>query len=91
MFDCVAVVGATGAVGTIIRELLEARKFPFRKMKFVASGRSAGQTDSVRRDRRSSSRSCRVRSSTAWTSSSAARPTRWPATSFPTPFAAVAW
>ena len=25
MFDCVAVVGATGAVGTIIRELLEAR------------------------------------------------------------------
>ena len=43
MFDCVAVVGATGAVGTIIRELLEERKFPFRKMKFVASGRSAGR------------------------------------------------
>lgn len=43
MFDCVAVVGATGAVGTIIRELLEARKFPFKKMKFVASGRSAGR------------------------------------------------
>lgn len=42
MFDCVAVVGATGAVGTIIRELLEARKFPFKKMKFVASKRSAG-------------------------------------------------
>jgi aspartate-semialdehyde dehydrogenase len=36
-------VGATGAVGTIIRELLEARKFPFQKMKFVASGRSAGR------------------------------------------------
>ena len=43
MFDCVAVVGATGAVGTIIRELLEVRKFPFRTMKFVASGRSAGR------------------------------------------------
>jgi aspartate-semialdehyde dehydrogenase len=43
VFDCVAVVGATGAVGTIIRELLEARKFPFKKMKFVASGRSAGR------------------------------------------------
>jgi aspartate-semialdehyde dehydrogenase len=43
VFDCVAVVGATGAVGTIIRELLETRKFPFRTMKFVASGRSAGR------------------------------------------------
>ena len=43
MLDSVAVVGATGAVGTIIRELLEARKFPFRTMKFVASGRSAGR------------------------------------------------
>ena len=43
MFDCVAVVGATGAVGTIIRELLEARKFPYKTMKFVASGRSAGR------------------------------------------------
>jgi aspartate-semialdehyde dehydrogenase len=43
VFDCVAVVGATGAVGTIIRELLEARKFPFRTMKFVASARSAGR------------------------------------------------
>lgn len=43
MFDCVAVVGATGAVGSIIRELLEARMFPFKKLKFVASGRSAGR------------------------------------------------
>ncbi len=42
MFDSVAVVGATGAVGTIIRELLEARKFPFGTIKFLASGRSAG-------------------------------------------------
>ncbi len=43
MFDCVAVVGATGAVGTIIRELLEERKFPCKRMKFVASSRSAGK------------------------------------------------
>ncbi len=43
MFDCVAVVGATGAVGTIIRELLESRKFPFATLKFVASDRSAGR------------------------------------------------
>jgi aspartate-semialdehyde dehydrogenase len=44
VFDCIAVVGATGAVGTIIRELLEVRRFPFRKIRFVASARSAGRT-----------------------------------------------
>ena len=43
MFDCVAVVGATGAVGTIIRELLEAWDFPCKQLKFVASARSAGK------------------------------------------------
>jgi aspartate-semialdehyde dehydrogenase len=43
VFDCVAVVGATGAVGTLIRELLESRKLPHKRMKFVASGRSAGR------------------------------------------------
>jgi len=43
VLDSVAVVGATGAVGTIIRELLEARNFPFRTLKFVASARSAGR------------------------------------------------
>ena len=43
MLDCVAVVGATGAVGTIIRQLLEERRFPCRKVKFVASARSAGR------------------------------------------------
>jgi aspartate-semialdehyde dehydrogenase len=43
VFDCVAVVGATGAVGTIIRQLLESRKLPHKRMKFVASGRSAGK------------------------------------------------
>lgn len=43
MFDSIAVVGATGAVGTIIRQLLEAREFPFRKIRFLASHRSAGK------------------------------------------------
>ena len=43
MFESVAVVGATGAVGTIIRQLLEERKFPFQRIKFLASGRSAGK------------------------------------------------
>ncbi|MBN2476646.1 MAG: aspartate-semialdehyde dehydrogenase [Pirellulales bacterium] len=43
MFDSIAVVGATGAVGTIIRQLLESRKFPFTKIKFLASQRSAGK------------------------------------------------
>ncbi len=43
MFDAVAVVGATGAVGTIICRMLAERKFPFRRIKFLASGRSAGK------------------------------------------------
>ncbi len=42
MFDTVAVVGATGAVGTIIREILEERRFPYKKIRFLASKRSAG-------------------------------------------------
>ncbi|NLY01157.1 MAG: aspartate-semialdehyde dehydrogenase [Rhodopirellula sp.] len=42
MYESLAVVGATGAVGRIMRELLEVRKFPFKKIKFVASKRSAG-------------------------------------------------
>lgn len=42
MFDTVAVVGATGAVGTIIRELLEKRNFPAKKFRLIASARSAG-------------------------------------------------
>ena len=44
MFETVAIVGATGAVGTIILQLLEERKFPIKKIKFLASGRSAGKT-----------------------------------------------
>jgi aspartate-semialdehyde dehydrogenase len=43
VFDCVAVVGVTGAVGTIIRQLLEERRFPCKRIKFVASARSAGK------------------------------------------------
>ncbi|HZZ72666.1 MAG TPA: aspartate-semialdehyde dehydrogenase [Pirellulales bacterium] len=43
MFESIAVVGATGAVGQIILQLLEQRNFPFRQIKFLASGRSAGK------------------------------------------------
>jgi aspartate-semialdehyde dehydrogenase len=43
VFDCVAVVGVTGAVGTIIRQLLEEHRFPCKQIKFVASARSAGK------------------------------------------------
>jgi len=43
MYESVAVVGATGAVGTIILRLLEERNFPFKKIKFLASNRSAGK------------------------------------------------
>lgn len=44
MFESIAVVGATGAVGRIIRALLEEREFPFKRIKFLASARSAGST-----------------------------------------------
>ncbi|MBS0211006.1 MAG: aspartate-semialdehyde dehydrogenase [Planctomycetes bacterium] len=44
MFDSLAVVGATGAVGGLIRQLLEDRKFPIERVKFLASARSAGKT-----------------------------------------------
>ena len=44
MFETVAIVGATGAVGRIIRELLEQRNFPAGKFRFLASARSAGKT-----------------------------------------------
>ena len=42
MFDNVALVGAAGAVGSIVLQLLEERKFPFETIKFLASARSAG-------------------------------------------------
>lgn len=42
MFDSIAIVGATGAVGQIILRLLEEREYPCGKIKFLASARSAG-------------------------------------------------
>ena len=44
MFESIAIVGATGAVGTLIRQLFEQREFPYQKMTFLASERSAGTT-----------------------------------------------
>ncbi len=43
MYESIAVVGATGAVGRIICQLLEAHHFPFKRIKFLASARSAGK------------------------------------------------
>jgi aspartate-semialdehyde dehydrogenase len=40
----VAVVGATGAVGEIMRQVLSERAFPLRSIKFLASERSAGKS-----------------------------------------------
>lgn len=40
----VAVVGATGAVGQQMIQLLEQRNFPINQLKLLASGRSAGKT-----------------------------------------------
>jgi aspartate-semialdehyde dehydrogenase len=44
VFESIAVVGATGAVGRIILELLEQRNLPHRRLKLLASPRSAGKT-----------------------------------------------
>ncbi len=44
MYENLALVGATGAVGKIVRRLLEERNFPYKKIKFLASKRSAGTT-----------------------------------------------
>ncbi len=40
----VAVVGATGQVGAVMRRLLDERDFPMSKVRFLASARSAGTT-----------------------------------------------
>lgn len=48
MFEQVAVVGATGAVGRIALELLEARNFPAKSFRLIASKRSAGKTTTFR-------------------------------------------
>ena len=42
MLKSIALVGATGAVGRIVRHLLELRQFPYEKITFLASKRSAG-------------------------------------------------
>ena len=44
MLPNVAVVGATGAVGEIMRRVLAEHAFPLRTIKFLASERSAGKT-----------------------------------------------
>ena len=44
MVPSVAVVGATGAVGEIMRQVLDEHAFPLRSIKFLASERSAGQS-----------------------------------------------
>ena len=38
----VAVVGATGQVGAVMRRLLDERDFPLADVRFLASARSAG-------------------------------------------------
>ena len=43
MFESLAIVGATGAVGQIVRDLLEQRNFPIANVRFFASARSAGK------------------------------------------------
>jgi len=43
MLQSVAVVGATGAVGEVMLQLLVERNFPLRAIKFLASERSAGK------------------------------------------------
>ncbi|MEX0824869.1 MAG: aspartate-semialdehyde dehydrogenase [Pirellulaceae bacterium] len=43
MYETLALVGATGAVGRIVLEQLQQRQFPFRKLKLLASSRSVGK------------------------------------------------
>ena len=38
----VAIVGATGQVGSVMRGMLEERAFPIRELRLFASARSAG-------------------------------------------------
>jgi aspartate-semialdehyde dehydrogenase len=40
----VGIVGATGQVGAVVREILAERNFPIRQLRFFASARSAGST-----------------------------------------------
>jgi aspartate-semialdehyde dehydrogenase len=40
----IGIVGATGQVGTVMRQILAERNFPLRELRFFASARSAGST-----------------------------------------------
>jgi aspartate-semialdehyde dehydrogenase len=40
----IAIAGATGAVGRLVRQMLEEREFPYETITFLASKRSAGKT-----------------------------------------------
>lgn len=40
----IAIAGATGAVGRLVRQMLEKRDFPYETITFLASSRSAGKT-----------------------------------------------
>lgn len=42
MYESIAVVGATGAVGRIVLEQLQQRDFPYQNLRLLASARSAG-------------------------------------------------
>ncbi len=44
MYENLAVVGATGAVGRLVRQMLAERELPYKTIKFVASARSAGKS-----------------------------------------------
>jgi aspartate-semialdehyde dehydrogenase len=48
VFEHLAVVGATGAVGRIVLQLMAERNLPYKSIKFLASARSAGSTISFR-------------------------------------------
>ena len=40
----IAIVGATGQVGVVLRAILAERRFPVESMRYLASARSAGST-----------------------------------------------
>jgi aspartate-semialdehyde dehydrogenase len=42
VYDTIALVGATGAVGRIVLEQIQKREFPYKRLKLLASARSAG-------------------------------------------------
>ncbi len=65
----VGIVGATGQVGAVVRQLLAERNFPLSELRFFASARSAGSTLPWG-TARSPSRTPPPRTRPAWTSRS---------------------